>query len=249
MMKGHLLWVCPAALLCLGVESAQAQIYAVRDDNGVLTLSDKPLGENAQTYAIRGSSSIRTTSGSAASVRASQWDDVIDEQAERHGVRADLVRAVIQVESAFNPRARSRVGAMGLMQLMPDTAAELGVTNPYDPKQNIRGGVTYLRSLLDEFGGNEELALAAYNAGPGAVNKYGRVIPPYRETRDYVKKVSARTGGVGSAPKAVVYRVVEIVDGEEVVRYTSRKPASGTYEVVRSRRAVEAGEEPEEPQP
>jgi hypothetical protein len=247
-MKGHLLWVCPVVLLSLGAGSAQAQIYAIRDEHGVLTLSDKPLGENAQTFAIRGSSSIRTTSVSPASVRASQWDEVIDEQAQRHGISADLVRAVIQVESAFNPRARSPVGAMGLMQLMPGTAAELGVTNPYDPVQNIRGGVAYLRSLLDEFGGNEELALAAYNAGPGAVNKYGRVIPPYRETRDYVKKVSARTGGVRTAPKAVVYRVVEIVDGEEVVRYTSRKPASGPYEIVRSRRAVEADEEPDEPQ-
>jgi len=244
-MKGHLFLVCPVVLLCLGVETAQAQIYAIRDEHGVLTLSDKPLGEGAQTYAVRGSSTIRTTSPGGKGVRSSAWDDVIDEEARERGVRPDLVRAVIQVESAFNPRARSRVGAMGLMQLMPATAAELGVGNPYDPAQNIRGGVTYLRSLLDEFGGNEELALAAYNAGPGAVNRYGRVIPPYRETREYVRKVSARTtSGVSTAPRPVVYRVTEIVDGEEVVRYTSRKPASGTFEIVRTRRAIESDEQP-----
>ena len=240
-MKGHLLLVCPAVLLCLCVTSAEAQIYALRDESGVLTLSDKPLGEAAQAYAVAGAAGYRTTvpsSGAPVAVRPSQWDDVIEERSAAHGVRPELVRAVIQVESAFNPRARSVKGAMGLMQLMPDTAADLGVTNPFDPEQNIRGGVAYLRSLLDRFNGNEELALAAYNAGPGAVTKYGSKVPPYRETREYVQKVGRRTS-IAAQPRNVVYRVVEIVDGEEVVRYTNVKPKSGQFEVVKARRAVD----------
>lgn len=236
-MSSHRGAWCLAALLCLVAVPASAQIYALRDSNGVLILSDKPLGEGAQTFALPGASGIRTTRPSQGP--ATLWDDVIEEQAREHGVRADLVRAVIQVESAFNPRARSRVGAMGLMQLMPGTAEELGVTNPWDPEQNIRGGVTYLRSLLDQFGGNEELALAAYNAGPNAVARYGYTVPPYRETRDYVKKIKARTADAPALPRTVVYRVVEIVDGQEVVRYTGTKPTSGTYEIVKPRRAVE----------
>lgn len=241
-MKGHLFLVCPLALLCLWSTSAQAQIYALRDESGVLTLSDKPLGEGAQAYAVAGAAGFRTTTLPAVGARASVWDDLIAERAAAHGLRPELVRAVIQVESAFNPRARSPVGAMGLMQLMPGTAADLGVANPFDPEQNIRGGVAYLRSLIDRFDGDEVLALAAYNAGPGAVSKYGRTVPPYRETRAYVQKVQSRTSVVAAAlaqPRNVVYRIIELVDGEEQVRYTNVKPKGGVYEVVSARRAVE----------
>ena len=231
--------------VCLGLVAAapapaSAQIYAVRDENGVLTLSDKPLGAGAQTYAVRGASStVRATRGSGEGVRSSQWDDVIDHHAREQGLRPDLVRAVIQVESAFNPRARSHKGAMGLMQLMPATARELGVRNAYDPLENIRGGVAYLRSLLDQFNGNEELALAAYNAGAGKVIKYGGTVPPYRETRDYVSRIQGKAG-TNLGPKTVIYRITELIDGEEVVRYSNQRPPRGTsYEVVQRRRAVE----------
>ena len=133
------------------------------------------------------------------------------------------MRAVIQAESAFNPMARSIKGAMGLMQLMPATAIAYGVTNAYDPVQNIRAGVAYLRSLLERYSQNEELALAAYNAGPTAVAKYGAV-PPYRETRNYVAKIR-NDAGARPAPTRV-YKVVEIKDGREVVRYTNTPPQS-----------------------
>jgi len=231
--------VVAACLGLLAAAPASAQIYAIRDENGVLTLSDKPLGAGAQTYAIGAANTVRAARGGSEGVRSSQWDDVIDHHANQHGIRPDLVRAVIQVESAFNPRARSHKGAMGLMQLMPATARDLGVRNAYDPLENIRGGVAYLHSLLDQFNGNEELALAAYNAGAGAVNKYGGTVPPYRETRDYVTRIQGKAGTRLGA-RTVIYRITELVEGEEVVRYSNQRPAHGTsYEVVQRRRGVE----------
>lgn len=114
--------------------------------------------------------------------------DLINKYSEEHNLDADFVKAVIQQESGFNPNATSKCGAMGLMQLMPATAESLGVTDAYDAEQNIYGGTKYLKGLMDRFGNNKELALAAYNAGPNAVKKYGG-IPPYNETQNYVKKV------------------------------------------------------------
>lgn len=117
------------------------------------------------------------------------YDDLINEAAAKYHLDPAMIRAVMQTESSFNAMAVSPVGAMGLMQLMPAVAAEQGAEDPMDPRQNIMAGSRYLRQLLNAHRGDVKLALASYNAGPGAVKKYGTV-PPFKETRDYVKKIT-----------------------------------------------------------
>ncbi|MEL7059690.1 MAG: lytic transglycosylase domain-containing protein [Acidobacteriota bacterium] len=128
------------------------------------------------------------TAGRLLPVRDAGVRQLIQEHAVRQGLPSRLLQAVMQVESGYNPRAKSSAGAMGLMQLMPGTARELGVGDPWDPAENVRGGAVYLRRMLDHFNDDLRLALAAYNAGPGAVTRY-RGVPPYRETRAYVAKI------------------------------------------------------------
>jgi soluble lytic murein transglycosylase-like protein len=225
LLAGILLWLA---------QPAEAQIYAWRDANGTLVLSDKKGDEAAATYEVPDAPSIRSTTPvtPVTMTLRERYEPLIQEHATRHSLRPDLVRAVIQVESGFNARARSPKGAMGLMQLMPSTANEFGVADPYDPDQNIRGGSAYLRRLIDKYNGNEELALAAYNAGPGAVERYGQQVPPYRETRDYVKRVGSAVGVNRAANRLVIYKVIDIVDGRPVPRYLSEKPASGEYQII-----------------
>ena len=221
---------------------ASAQIYAWRDGNGTLVLSDRTIDAPTDVYVVEGAPTFRTTRPNQPAVvgdriEPERFDSLVVEHATRHALRPELVRAVIQVESGFNPRARSVKGAMGLMQLMPATALALGVRNPYDPDDNIRGGTAYLRQLLDRYDGNEELALAAYNAGAGAVDRHGGRIPPYRETVDYVHKVGSAAGKDGATrlanSKRIVYKTIELVDGRLVPRYTTERPTSGTdYETI-----------------
>jgi soluble lytic murein transglycosylase-like protein len=232
-----------AALLASTPALAHAQIYAWHDASGHLVLSDRPKDPSAKTYAVPAAndSSFRVTRPAVVR-RTTAFDALIVQNAARHALDPAFVRAVIQAESGFNPRARSNKGAMGLMQLMPETARDFGVVDAYDPGENIRGGVAYLKSLLTRYNNDPSLALAAYNAGPAAVEKYGRSVPPYRETQAYVARITSRTGSLASRqapvkapsgpPPTRVFRSVRMVDGREVVRYTNKATDGG--EVVRA---------------
>ena len=209
---------------------AAAQIYSWRDAEGKLVLSDQPRPDKGQqtTYEVHGVAAIRATLPQATRDKSAPYDAAINKHSERLGVAADLVRAVIQVESAFNPTAVSNKGAMGLMQLMPETARDLGIGNPFNPDQNIRGGVTYLKQLLNRYDNNVELALAAYNAGAGNVDKYDGV-PPFKETKNYVNKI---TKAAPPAPKNIIYKWMELIDGKPVTKFSNKPPATGSYQIV-----------------
>jgi hypothetical protein len=179
------------------VASGQAQIYTRKNANGVVEATNIP---DAQDYRLTYPGKGTLIHSQAYRLRPSyngEFNHHIEAAARLHGVEVALVRAVIQVESDFDHLAVSSKGARGLMQLMPDTARILGVSNPFDPRQNVFGGVRYLRQLLDQFRGDVALALAGFNAGPNAVLRYNG-IPPYRETRMYVAKIESLLGRGGS---------------------------------------------------
>ncbi|MEA2720098.1 MAG: hypothetical protein QOJ39_1962 [Candidatus Eremiobacteraeota bacterium] len=179
----------PAASAPGGPRFASALADALKPANPALGL--QPGGPDAP-----GSGAPAVVS---APVPPAQIDALVEQNAATWQVDPALIKAVIANESGFNANATSPVGARGLMQLMPDTAAGLGVRDSYDPAQNVAGGARYLRGLLDRFHGDKRLAVAAYNAGPGAVEKYGDV-PPYAETRNYVQNVLASFDKYSSAP-------------------------------------------------
>lgn len=179
-------------------------IYQFKDTNGTTLLTNKKKAEYSHLKVVKATyypdSNIHTYSNwgkTEASVLPSYnrnrnaFDHLIRQAAQQHGVSEGLIKAVMHTESGFNVRARSPVGAQGLMQLMPATARRFNVSDAYDPQQNIFAGARYLSWLLKRFNGNTELALAGYNAGEGNVDKYGG-IPPFRETQDYVRRVTSR---------------------------------------------------------
>jgi len=170
---------------------AAADIYKYEDKEGVLHFTDAPTDHRFKVFMrdIKKDQKLRTNFRLGGCVKdPKEFEPIINSCALEYGVDKSLVKAVIQAESGYNPNAVSRKGAAGLMQLMPKTAEGLKVYNSLDPAENIRGGVRYLKFLLDTFKGDVALALAAYNAGLSKVAKYGG-IPPYEETRNYVAKV------------------------------------------------------------
>ena len=175
----------------LFVLPAVADIYKYEDKDGTLHFTDAPTDRRFKVFMrdIKKDKKLRTTFKLMECARdPKEYEPIINSCALEYGVDKSLVKAVIQAESGYNPNAVSRKGATGLMQLMPRTAQDLKVSNSFDPSENIRGGVRYLKFLLDTFKGDVALALAAYNAGLSKVAQY-RGIPPYEETRNYVGKV------------------------------------------------------------
>lgn len=171
---------------------AAADVYTRRNDRGVLEATNLGSGGDGYTLAYKSLKGVVVHSQAfkEGAIDAGRFDPFIREAAEREGVSAELVRAVIRQESAFDPYATSSAGARGLMQLMPDAARRFGVVNAFDARENIGGGVRYLRVLLRMFHDDVPMTLAAYNAGEGTVKRYGGV-PPYRETREYVRRITA----------------------------------------------------------
>ena len=178
--RQRVVWACvlAALLTALVCPPLSAEVMTrVRPDGTIEIYNDGPGSSLSTPRTLR-----------LKPVPRAEWSDWIREHADRHGLDPRLVQAIVQVESGYNHRARSRAGAVGLMQLMPGTARTVQVADRYDAEQNIRGGVAYLRQMIDLFPGRLELAIAAYNAGPNAVQRF-RGIPPYAETRDYVDRV------------------------------------------------------------
>jgi soluble lytic murein transglycosylase-like protein len=185
------------AILILAIAAApgfaRADVFSFTDANGIAHFSNVPSDSRYKLLVATPSDLVVAPTEKGPSInwlaRSAEYDGVIRLAAKDATIQAALVRAVIVVESGFNPRATSKKGAIGLMQLLPATAKRYGVKNIYDPEQNVRAGARYLSDLLVRFDSNLELALAAYNAGEEAVERYGRHVPPFRETLAYVPSV------------------------------------------------------------
>ena len=217
------LLTCAAMLVALPYHSAHAVIYQYTDEKGTIHFTNVSVakGKKYRRVAEPGETtpqakpSPRQVAAPAAAQSAvtstnipSAYLESINTACDRHGVDPALVHAIMKVESDFNPQALSRKGAMGLMQLMPQTAVDMNVRNSFDPEENIYGGVKYLRYLLDRYEGNVSLALAAYNSGETAVKRWG-TIPPFPETQNYVQRIMKLYHGSGTtngtSPRYTVY--------------------------------------------
>lgn len=191
-----------------GISCYAEGIYKFVDDNGVTHFTNMPNGKNSykKISPEKRDYTSKPRAGDADSTNRSHYDRIVSSKSLKYNIEPSLISAVIKVESNWNSRAVSQKGAQGLMQLMPATAREMNVSNSFNPEENIDGGTKYLRYLLDRFNGDLELALAAYNAGPERIRKYGG-IPPIRETQLYVKQVLQLYNNEGNSGKKSIYKV------------------------------------------
>jgi hypothetical protein len=190
--------ILAAFVVMVQVPTASADIFKKRLPDGTLCFTNTPMDGDWDLYMheTKGNKyrSIPRRPNASELLRRSNFDSIIRRVALCHGVDPGLVRGIIHVESQYNPLALSPKGAMGLMQLMPETASLLGVHDPWDPNENIAGGTKFISYLIKRYNGDLSMALAAYNAGPGAVDQY-HGIPPYQETQDYVRSVLSIVNG------------------------------------------------------
>jgi soluble lytic murein transglycosylase-like protein len=170
-------------ILFLFVSAVQADIYRYIDENGVMHFTNTPTS-SAKNFKLF----LREKPKINPRYSTKKYDDIITNASQRHGVSFPLLKAIIKAESGFDPRAVSKKGAKGLMQIMPENFKPLGIKDPFDPSQNIHAGARYFKQMYDRFKGKLSLSLAAYNAGPTAVERY-KTIPPYEETEAYVERV------------------------------------------------------------
>jgi soluble lytic murein transglycosylase len=170
-------------ILFLFISAVHADIYRYIDENGVMHFTNTPTSStNNFKLFLREKPKINPR------YSTKKYDDIITNASQQHGVSFPLLKAIIKAESGFDPRAVSKKGAKGLMQIMPDNFKLLGIKDPFDPSQNIHAGARYFKQMYDRFKGKLSLSLAAYNAGPTAVERY-KTVPPYEETEEYVKRV------------------------------------------------------------
>jgi len=183
-MKYRILCTVLICLLALVTREGSADVYMSIGDDGVLNFTNVPTSSDYKLYlkekSARHPATVRRTN--------KRFDPIIKKASRTFGLDFSLIKAVVSAESGFNPRAVSKKGAKGLMQIMPGNYKHLNISDPFDPTQNVMGGSRYLKQLMNRYRGRTNLALAAYNAGPDAVDKY-RTIPPYPETQNYVRKV------------------------------------------------------------
>ncbi len=217
----NIFFVILLATFIAGIAVSNADIYSYVDENGVMHFTNIPADKNFKKIMSEDNKRLSDLKSKRPDKQSPVYDQIIHSKSLKYNIEPSLVNAVIKVESNWNSKAVSGKGAKGLMQLMPSTARELNVKNPFNPEENIEGGVKYLRYLLDKFDGDLSLALAAYNAGPDAIKRF-RGIPPFPETRKYVKRVlSLYKGGSGNTDLSPIYKVI-YNDGS--ILYTNTPP-------------------------